>query len=123
MARRIFSSEMLKRNDKSSSVSVGVMVVSTQPDGAALQLGKRETAGSESASLSVSEGGVGVPEANGMAGSGVLVGVAFRLLMAETLSGDGSSCRCRPSACAKRRAAKTVKMTPAVSSKWVRQLL
>lgn len=40
----------------------------------------------------VALGGVGVPEAKGMAGKGVFVEVAFRLLMAMAM-GEGNNCR------------------------------
>lgn len=57
-----------------------------------------------------------------MAGSGVLVGVALRLVMA-TAMGEGKICRCKLSAPASSRASSTVSKTLPVTKTCVRQLL
>lgn len=59
---------------------------------------------------------VGVPVSNGMAGSGVLVGVAFRLVMAMAM-GEGKICRCKLSIWANSSAKKMVNSTVPVISR------
>lgn len=66
-------------------------------------------------------GGMGVPVAMGIAGSGVLVGVAFKLEMAWA-TGEGKIWRCKLSNWAKSSASTTVNNTPPVTNKWMRQL-
>lgn len=61
-------------------------------------------------------GGIGVPLAIGMAGSGVLVGVAFKLEMAWA-TGEGKIWRCKLSNWAKSSASTTVNNTPPVTNK------
>lgn len=98
------------------------MGVSTQPEGMDWQFGSRETAVSASSSLKLLKvGAVGVPLAKGMAGSGVLVGVAFRLVKA-TATGEGKICCCKPSNCASSKAKSSVKNRPPLMRRWVRQL-
>ena len=67
------------------------------------QMGRMATAVSKFPAIAVLPGAVGVPVASGMAGMGVLVGVAFRLVIASAM-GDGKICRCRPSTPASSRA-------------------
>ena len=98
------------------------MGVSGHPGGMALQLGRTDTAVSTPSPGRVGvAGAVGVPVARGMAGRGVLVAVAFKLVMAMAM-GEGNICRCNPSSWASSRASSTVNNTPPVMSRWVRQL-
>ena len=86
------------------------------------QIGRMETAVSKFPAIAVLPSAVGVPVASGMAGMGVLVGVAFRLVIASAI-GDGKICRCRPSTPASSRASRTVSSTLPVTNICVRQLL
>jgi hypothetical protein len=70
------------------------MGVSTQPRGTAAQFGRIETAVSDELSFIEEGGTVGVPLAKGMAGNGVLVGVALRLVRAMA-TGEGNICCCK----------------------------
>lgn len=117
LASRIRSAEMPKRMERASSDSPAAMGVATQSGGVVAQLGRMPLLSGSNAA----PGWVGVPLARGMAGRGVLVGVAFRLLMAMAM-GDGKICRWRPSKSARSRARTRVKSTPPVMSRWVRQL-
>jgi hypothetical protein len=91
--------------------------VSAQPGGTEPQLGSMATAVSELLLNGVLlGGGVGVPVASGMAGSGVLVGVALRLASAWA-TGEGKIWRCKLSSWANSRANSRVNNTPLVTSK------
>lgn len=73
----------------------GEMEVSAQSGGAERQMGRRDTAVSSSSPGRVAlDMAVGVPVIIGMAGKGVLVAVAFKLVMA-TAMGEGKICRCK----------------------------
>ena len=92
--------------------------MNTQLGGIEPQLGKAETA---VAVPSLAKGvllavGVGVPLASGMAGSGVLVGVAFKLAIAWA-TGEGKIWRWRLSNWASNKARSTVKKTLPVINK------
>ena len=105
-----------------SKVSPGLSSVNVQPGGTPSQLGKTATETAVGCPVGVSvAGGVGVPVASGIGGRGVLVGVAFRFVMATAI-GEGKICRCRLSTCARSKASSTVNKTPPVSSRWMRQL-